>query len=260
MKMKTFTTYSKTQFLFRVVTLISAVFSLYAFSPAIASGQNLITIFDLSGISSDDLPKEWTQILPRKQMAYTNYLVKQDSDGAFLHMNSGGTGSLIERDLGQIELNDSAVMEWTWKVLQLPDVEWEQDKNQDDFAIRIELVYDLRGSPYNPLNMVRKGLIQTIFKGYPPEIIMSYTWSRRVPAEKPYVNPAEKRMVIFPVESGPSMSGLWIDESRSIMEDLKPFIKTNRLVLKKVRIRCDSDDSLSKAESALRSIVFKNNK
>ena len=214
-------------------------------------------IFDLSETLDNNFAENWQHILPKKQKAYTNYIVDHEENRTILLLRSGGTGSWIEKDLGEIDIRKYPRMEWTWMVNQLPEVDWEQEKSDDDFAIRIELVFDHKGSAFNIINMFKKGLFRTVFKHGKPELIISYVWARRVPAEKSYISPEDSRIIVFPIESGSGKPGLWMDESRDISEDLKIFTQDTRIVLKKIRIRSDTDNSLSNAESGLKKLIIR---
>ncbi|MFC1508315.1 DUF3047 domain-containing protein [Candidatus Omnitrophota bacterium] len=215
------------------------------------------TIFDLSKTLDNNFSENWQQIIPKKQKAYTNYLVEHEEGRTSLMMSSGGTGSWIEKDLGEIDVREYPRMEWSWMVKQFPDVDWEQEKSDDDFAIRIELVFDYKGSVFNILNMFKRGLYRTVFKHGKPELIISYVWARRVPAEKTYTSPEDSRLIVFPVESGLGRPGLWMDESRDISKDLISLAQEKRYVLKKIRIRADTDNSLSNAESGLQKLIIR---
>ena len=215
-----------------------------------------ITIIDIEEMSSGGLSEDWEHVLPGKLKVYTNYSIEQGSEGSFLKMKSGGGGSGIEKELKNIDISKTPVMEWAWKVDRFPEVEWEEDKSQNDFAIRIELVYDYKGSRFNPLNIIRKGLFTTFLTGNPPVMIISYVWANNVPAERPYVSPSDKRMTVIPVESGRSMQGRWIDERRNIKADFDELINNNHITLKKIRIRCDTDDSSTNAESGIMKLLL----
>jgi len=210
-----------------------------------------VKIIDIEEMSAGGLSEDWEHVLPEKLRVYTNYSIEEGSEGSFLKMKSGGGGSWLEKELKDIDISKTPVMEWAWIVDRFPEVEWEEDRSQDDFAVRIELVYDYKGSRFNPLNIVRKGFFTTFLTGNPPEMIISYVWSNNVPAERPYVSPSDKRMTIFPVESGQGMQGIWIEERRNIKADFDELINNNRITLKKIRIRCDTENSTTNAESGI---------
>ncbi len=233
---------------------IAAVFQPSA--PIFAQSPDTLVVFDAGRYSIDAQPEGWTHILPVGDHAYTNYTVTRNADGAQLRIVSGGTGSWLECDLGEVDVSRFDTLSWVWQVNELPDTRWENDRKNDDFAIRIELVYDFRGRWF-PLNFMRKGLITALFRGYPPEQVISYVWSRNVPPLVPYDSPSSSRTVIIPIESDTALAGRWVSETRDIHEDFKRFVPDpDRCVLKKVRIRSDTDNTGSVAQAALRSIIL----
>jgi len=223
---------------------------------SLAGPPDTLEVFDaaaLAGSGATELPPAWEHILPKGDFAYTNYSIERDMDGTYLRAMSSATRSWLEYETDDIDVERYPVMEWVWRINQFPETEWEMERVNDDFAMRIELVYDFKGGK-NILNIIRKGLINTIFRGYPPELIVSYVWSLNVPAEEPYPSPSTKRMMIIPVESDVAMQGRWVHESRNIAEDLERFKgdKKSSLVLKKIRLRADTENVPTIAESGLK--------
>ncbi len=217
---------------------------------------HMVKILNIEEMSSDGLSEDWEHVLPGNLRVYTNYSIEQGSEGSFLKLKSGGGGSWLEKEFNNIDISKTPVMEWEWRVDSFPEVEWEEDRSQNDFAIRIELVYDYKGSRFNPLNIARKGLFTTFLTGNPPAMIISYVWANNVPAERPYVSPSDKRMTVFPIESGHSMQGRWIQERRNIKADFDELINNDRIILKKIRIRCDTDNSSTNAESGIMKLLL----
>ncbi len=215
-----------------------------------------LRVIDIDRVSLGEPPVEWKHILPKKHYVYSNYTIERSIDGPYLRARSNSTASWLEIKLNDIDVTKYNIMAWQWKVDSFPDVKWEQESANDDFAIRIELVYDLKGSYKNPLNILRKGLIKSIFKRYPPELIISYVWAVNVPTGKSYVSPNSNNTIVIPVESSKYIKELWIKERWDIEKDLKQLYKDHNLVLKKIRLRSDTDDSSSIAESGLKYIYF----
>jgi len=220
------------------------------------SEPDTLRIIDINGESLGKPPEKWEHILPKNHRVYTNYAVIRSIDGPYLRARSNSTGSWLEMNLDNIDVTKFNVMVWQWKVDKFPDVEWEQESSNSDFALRIELVYDFKGGYKNPLNIIRKGLITSIFKRYPPELVISYVWAVNVPSGKPYVSPNSNHTIVIPVESSKYIKSRWIREKWDIEKDLKNLYKDRDLVLKKIRIRSDTDDSSSITESGLKYIYF----
>jgi hypothetical protein len=194
-------------------------------------------------------------VLPEKQKVYGNYLVRYDDSGPYIHIAVNSASSWIERSVGQLDVNRFPILEWEWKVLRFPEVQWERNRDQDDFALRVELVYDYRGGKWNILNLMRKGFITSFFRGNPPAMIVSYVWSTQVPVDESYQSPESSRITVIPIESDTHLIGRWMHERRDIRADLKRLLAGEpHVVLKKVRIRCDTESSGSSAESGIRNV------
>lgn len=234
-----------------VFTLLLGLLSL----PASAAEPDTLAVTTISRDTVDRTPSGWTEVLPPKARGYSSYTVRYDASGPYIHAAAHSTGSWIERDVGEIDISRHPVIEWDWETIRFPDVQWERNEKQDDFALRIELVFDYRGGKWNILHLLRKGLITTMFGGNPPVRVLSYVWSVEVPAEESYPSPGSDRVTIIPIESGIYMTRRWMHERRDVRADLARLLSGEpHIVLKKIRIRCDTDDSGSSAEGGVRNI------
>ncbi len=220
--------------------------------PGLAAEPDTLNVFDASVETAGGLPSAWKSVLPDGQRVYTSYNIEQSGEGAYLRARSSGAFSLLELDAGQIDIREYPVLEWEWKVDLFPNVTWEQDPKNDDFAFRIELVYDFKGSALNPLNILRKGLITSLFRKYPPQRVIDYVWSVSVPSAKAYQSPSSKRITVIPIESGTRIAGTWLRERINIQQDLALIEPYHTLYLKKIRLIVDTDNSGSTAESGLK--------
>jgi hypothetical protein len=221
---------------------------------AYAAQPDTLVVFDSTAHTPGTEPEKWDHNLPSGGKAFTNYNIVEASDGNHLLAISGGTASWLELDLGEVDVSRYDTLQWTWRVNVFPETSWENKPDQNDFAMRIELVYDFSGGAF-PLNIFRKGLITSIFRGYPPLRVISYVWSLHVPAMEPYVSPDSSQTIIIPIEADTALVGRWISETHDILSDMQAHVPSSaRCVLKSIRIRVDTDDTGSVAESALRKI------
>jgi len=237
------------------ISYAALAFVLTVVPAAIASEPDTLAVANVSRDTIDQTPSGWENALSKHQKAYTNYTVRYDDSGPYIHAAANSAGSWIERDIELLGADRYPILEWEWKVDRFPEVEWERNPNQDDFAIRLELVYDYRGGKWNVLNLVRKGLITSFFRGAPPVLTISYVWSREVPVDDHYQSPESSRITVIPIESGAGLTGKWLREQRILRADLNRHLAGERnVVLKKIRIRCDTESSGTTAESGIRNI------
>ena len=227
-------------------------------TPAHCAESDTLMVFDAASTPLGQPGGNWEHVRPNDHHAFTNYEIVRSVNGNYLRAVSSSTGSWLEYDLGQIDVSEYPVMEWAWMVTKLPETGWEMNEEWDDFAIRVELVYDFKGGK-TPFNILRKGLINTLFRGYPPELVVSYVWSVNVPPDDPYRSPSDSRTLVIPMESEFSGTDRWLSERRNILADLnsqRTSRKDKPLYLKKIRIRADTNDSSTIAESGVKSIML----
>lgn len=233
------------------------LFTACAVSVSSAAEPDTLLVADISRDTAGETPGEWLNVLPKKHRVYTNYTVEYLETGPYIKAASNSAGSWIERDMDELDISLYPVVEWEWMVNVFPDVVWERNGSEDDFAIRVELVFDYRGGVSNPLNLLRKGLVTTLFRHNPPVLVLSYVWSVGVPVDVGYQSPEGGKVTVIPVESGSFTVRRWFRETRDMRADVKRFLSGEKnLILKKIRIRSDTDNSGTKAESGIRNIRF----
>ncbi len=242
---------------FLAAVFLTALFLLNPGQSALSDDNATITVIDLANNPSTSIPDTLRHVMPKKSRFSTNYSIEDGENGLYLRAMSSGTSSWLEMNLDDVDPETIPFMEWQWLVNEFPETEWENRKNEDDYAIRIELVYDRKGSVKNPLNIIRKGLIKSIFKGYPPELVISYVWSKNVPPDESFVSPTSKNTIIIPVESDVAMMGRWVTERRNIFNDYESLWENPaNLCIKKIRIKADTESVPSVSESGLKYLRF----
>lgn len=234
--------------------IFSIFISLLLTATAFAAEPDTLSIFDAEDVGVGTLPENCTHILPKGHLVYTDYSVERSIDGNYLRARSVSAGSYLEFDLGEIDVEEYSILRWQWKADAFPEIEWEKQPANDDFTLRVELVYDFKGTPRNPLNLIRKGLVTALIKWYPPEKIVSYVWAVNVPIGEAYDSPNEKRTVVIPIESSEYIVNRWMTEEIDVRSDIESAYPESKLYLKKIRVRADTDHTGSIAESGLKYI------
>ena len=168
-----------------------ALIFLFLFPPgrSFAAVSDSLLVTDIIGDTVDQAPRGWTQDMPKNQRVFTSYMVEYMEKGPFIRATSNSAGSWLEKDMGDLDVRKYPVLEWDWMVAVFPEAGWEKKRENDDFAIRVELLYDYPGGAHSIWNMIRKGLITSLFRGSPPMLIVSYVWAAGVPAGEEYRSP-----------------------------------------------------------------------
>jgi len=168
-----------------------------------------------------------------------DFKVEEHDGRPALHMKSDNEGSTISRDVkGKVSLNDTPVLEWTWKVVALPKNGNSCKKATDDQAAQLFVVW-----PRFP-EAVRSRII-------------GYVWDSTLPAGTICKSEKTSTVTYIVVHSGPADLGKWITERRNVRDDFQKIYREAPEDPAALSLGIDSNDTDSTAESYIGPIVLK---
>jgi hypothetical protein len=164
----------------------------------------------------------------------------QDNDGhRVLRLKSKIESSNIRKDIkGKINLRETPVLEWSWKVVALPKNGDCRKKSADDQAAQLYVVW-----PRFP-ESVRSQII-------------GYIWDTTAPAGSVVRSEKTATVTYIVMRSGTADLGKWITEQRNVAEDYKKIYGGQPDGPGIISIAIDSDDTASSAESFFGPILFR---
>jgi hypothetical protein len=164
--------------------------------------------------------------------------VVPDSGQPVLRLGSNGGNSTISRDLRpKVELAETPILEWSWKVITLPTDGNACQKSTDDQAAQVYVAW-LR-SPES----VRSRII-------------GYVWDSTAPAGTICKSQKTSIVTYVVVRSGSDELGKWITERRNVVEDFRRIYGEAPDNPSALSLSIDSDDTRSSAESFIGPLVF----
>ena len=156
-----------------------------------------------------------------------------------LHLKSEGDSSTIARDIkGKVDLKETPILEWRWKVTKLPRGADARKSETDDEAGQIYV-----GWPRFP-EAVRSRII-------------GYIWDTTAPVGADFKSEKTGTVHYIVVESGSVKLAQWITERRNVVEDFKKVYGEEPPNPGALSISIDSDDTKSSAEAFVGSILFR---
>jgi Protein of unknown function (DUF3047) len=163
-----------------------------------------------------------------------------ESDGQrVLHLRSEGDSSTISRDVkGKLDLKQTPILEWRWKITRLPRGADARKSATDDEA----------------------GQIYVTWPRFPEAVrsrIIGYIWDTTAPVGAIFKSEKTGTVTYVVVESGPAKLGRWIVEHRNVAEDFKKIYGVEPDAPGAVSISIDSDDTKSSAEAFVGSVLFR---
>ncbi len=182
------------------------------------------------------IPGEWKEQNWGKP-AYDFEIVSDDAQPA-LHLRSKGDSSTISRDLGaSVQLNETPILEWRWKVMTLPAGGNACQQSTDDQAAQVYVAW-LRAP-----EAVRSRII-------------GYVWDSTAPAGTICKSQKTSTVTYVVLRSGSGGLGKWITERRNVVEDFRKIYGEAPDNPTALSLGIDSDDTRSSADSFIGPTVF----
>ncbi|HEX9263423.1 MAG TPA: DUF3047 domain-containing protein [Candidatus Binatia bacterium] len=182
------------------------------------------------------IPGEWKEQNWGKP-AYDFEIVSDDAQPA-LHLRSKGDSSTISRDLGaSVQLNETPILEWRWKVMTLPAGGNACQQSTDDQAAQVYVAW-LRAP-----EAVRSRII-------------GYVWDSTAPAGTICKSQKTSTVTYVVLRSGSGGLGKWITERRNVVEDFRKIYGESPDNPTALSLGIDSDDTRSSADSFIGPTVF----
>lgn len=168
-----------------------------------------------------------------------DFKVEEHEGRAAVHMKSANEGSTISREIkGKVSLKDTPILEWTWKVVTLPQNGNSCKKATDDQAAQLFVVW-----PRFP-EAVRSR-------------ILGYVWDTTLPVGTICKSEKTGTVTYIVVRSGSADLGKWMTERRNVLEDFTKVYAEAPENPGGVSISIDSNDTNSISESLMGTITFR---
>lgn len=203
---------------------------------------------------SASVPEGWTQIRFGENESSTSYdLTRVDSTVVLRAQSRNGASGLITRK--RIDLEEYPILEWRWKVEDLPtDADVAEDV-RDDAAARIYVTFD-----YDDLGLLDR-IKLAIFRrmGYPdaPSRALNYLWASHREQGVPRPSAYTDQIMMLPVRSGSTRAGQWLRERRNVLEDYREVFGENPPDVNGVAIMTDTDNTGGTARAFYGDVLFR---
>jgi hypothetical protein len=207
---------------------------------------------------STSIPDGWTEITTFRRPP-NDFSLVEDGKKIVLQVRSLGTASALLKDL-DLHVADFPILAWRWKVNRVVGMAIERQKNRNDAAARIRVIFGKSVSP----PPVRPPQIEEFLKsiGIQPQIRepsgfkIDYIWANRLAPEEVIDFPGEKNHKIVAVESGKARITRWVWEKRNLMQDYQAYFGALPSRLIGIVVLTDTDDTNEGIRAAYSSLVL----
>jgi hypothetical protein len=217
--------------------LAAAVILLLAVTAAWASEHVVVEDWSKAPVGHKGIPPEWKG----QQWGSPTYDITIVEDGGkkVLHLKSKNEGSTISREVkGKINLKDTPILEWTWKMVTLPKGGNSCVKATDDQA----------------------GQVFVMWPRFPEQVrsqIIGYVWDSTQPVGTTCKSEKTGMVTYVVVRSGAADVGKWMTERRNVAQDYKKIYGADPENPGVVSVSIDSNDTGSYSESFVGAIAFR---
>ena len=218
---------------------VLVVFALLALAGLAAAADQVLTEdWKSSTVGATGLPGNWK---PQNWGTpnYQNIKIVDDGGHRALSMKSADDSSTINRDIkGKVDLNATPILEWEWKAIALPKGANSCNKDTDDQAGQVFLLW-----PRFP-EQVRSRII-------------GYVWDTTRPVGTTCKSEKTGMVTYIVVRSGSADLNRWITEQRNVVEDFKKVYGDTPDAPAVLSLAIDSNDTHSTAEVMYGAVRFK---
>lgn len=168
----------------------------------------------------------------KKKTGTADYALIEDGDGRALRLRSRSSSFALQTEV-DIDLTQTPILQWRWKVAELPQGADFRDSARDDQAAQLFVMF----SP----DVLRTEVIAYIWDSTAPKGTIAE------PTFPPVYPVLRIRAVV--VESGEANKGKWMTVTRNVAEDYKKLFGGDVDHISGIRIQINSQHTKSRAES-----------
>ncbi len=219
------------------------------------AGPPVVRVGYFSGESpSRTVPEGWEQIRFGENESSTSYdLVQTDSAVAVRARSSNGASGLITHR--RVDLNQYPVLEWHWKVEELPDGADVTNDTTADAAARLYVTFDYDG--LGLIDRIKLALLRRVAYSDAPSRALNYLWTSRPGQKDVAESPYTDQIMVVPVQSGGDQTGEWVRERRNVLADYREVFGEAPPEVNGVAIMTDTDNTGDTAKAFYGDIVFR---
>lgn len=203
---------------------------------------------------SRGVPDGWKQVRFGENDSATRYdLVRRDSTVVVRARSQNGAAGLIT--LQRVDLARYPILEWRWKVTDMPAGADVTTDTTDDAAARLYVTFD-----YQDLGLIDRlklMLLRRVAFAEAPSRALNYLWASQQQSGEAIASPYTDQIRMIPLRSGSDRVGEWVRERRNVLADYRSVFGEDPPAVNGVAIMTDADNTGGSARALYGDIVFR---
>jgi hypothetical protein len=157
--------------------------------------------------------------------------------GPAVRLRSARTSFAIHRDL-VVSLDEFPILAWSWKVTRLPTGGDVRQRERDDQAAQVYVVFPRWPSPRTESHVI------------------GYVWDTTAPVGTTLVSTQAPNVRIIVVESGAARLETWVHQRRNVARDYELLFRQPAPRVGAIAVMIDANDTASGAEATFADLMF----
>jgi hypothetical protein len=157
----------------------------------------------------------------------------------------------------EIDPKQHPVLRWRWKAGRAIAQADEREKDKDDCAARLFVIFKDALPKASRYSRLRHRLASAFSNAIPPGVALCYVWANKLKKGEVVESPYTDWVRIVAVESGDEKAGQWVMEERNVFEDFKSTFGVEPKQILGVALMTDTDNTKQLATTFYGDIVFK---
>ena len=200
------------------------------FTPAIGM---TVGVAGPRGNFANDSLKGWKE---RSFAGNTDYELVEEQGKRVLKGHTNGMASILYTERS-VNLRNTPLVEWSWKVDRTYEGIDERSREGDDFPARLYVVAKTGFLPWETL-------------------AINYVWSGDAPLGDSWANPFTSKARMVVVQTGDQHVGTWVTQQRNVAADFKTYFDTDITDLSGYAVMVDGDNANKEAIAWFGQIQF----
>jgi len=197
---------------------------------------------------------DWQPLVFRGIATPTRYTLEsfEGAEVVMAESNCGASGLVLRLDA--INIDQTPLLSWRWRVDRGLDLLEEQTKAEDDFAARVYIMFELDEDRASTLQKLRHRLAKLIYGETIPGSALNFVWTSRLPAGTVWDNPFVASAKMIALTQGASTG--WRTETVDVAARYRELFDAPIPPLLGLAIMSDSDNSCQSTRARFADFKF----
>lgn len=172
----------------------------------------------------------------------THYRLVEDDGAVVLRADANASMSGLVHPL-RLDPRARPVLEWRWKVSDVPARGNFGTRQGDDFAARVYVLFDYDVTKLPLFARIKLKVARALYGEAVPAAGLCYVWDAKVPVGTTGWSPYTDRLRMIVVDSGTADAGRWKSVRRNVVEDFRAAFGEEPPALVGLAVATDTDNT-----------------